>query len=137
MKYILILLLLCSVCFGLDTLTRHAITWTFNDDLDTDESTFYQYGQFANGDYWIVPDSCDVVITLIDPCSITVGERTMHGSMVNPVSGSTRVQGYDSDETGWDPCYNEGRPGGNIINAGNTLDITPPASLISTVSLCS
>lgn len=68
------------------SITRFGITWLVYKDSET-----YEYGQFANGDYWVVGP---VTIVGISPESAEVSGRVMHGSMVNPVPGSQ--QGYDS-----------------------------------------
>jgi len=145
----------CGQCGGpiqtTSQIEQFGITWTFDKE--------YQYGQFANGDYWVVPDEPGENVTIIgiDPTSVVkMGittqqgfvetnapingtdpwERTMHGSMLNPVSG-TLYQGYDSEMYAWhssgriwDPWYRDN------LNVGldMPLDIIPNSSLISSIS---
>jgi len=66
------------------SISQFGITWTFSEAVE--------YGQFANGDYWVVGP---VTITSITPATSTVGGVTMHGSMLNPPL-STNSQGFDS-----------------------------------------
>ncbi len=113
-----------------DQITQFGITWTF----DNDE---YEYGQFANGDYWVVGP---VTIVAIDPPSTDVGGRVMNGSMVNPSPTNGSVQGYDSAMYGaygphFDAALNVARPNGQDLSAGNPLVVQPGSSLVSTISL--
>lgn len=64
-------------------ISQYGVTWTF------DKS--YTYGQFANGDYWVVGP---VTITSMTPAMTTSGGRTMNGWDVNPMPSNP--QGYDS-----------------------------------------
>jgi hypothetical protein len=64
-------------------LSQYGITWTFD--------KAYQYGQFANGDYWVVGP---VNIISKSPAPTGNGESYRHGSMVNPMGGDN-VQSYD------------------------------------------
>jgi len=66
------------------SITQFGITWTFEGEVE--------YGQFANGDYWVVGP---VTITSITPKSSTAEGITMHGSMLNPPLSTTQ-QGFDS-----------------------------------------
>jgi len=87
-----------------DQINQFGITWTFDRE--------YDYGQFANGDYWVVGP---VTITSITPASAQFPDgSTRHGSMLNPAfpdSSDLDVvkavnQGYDSRPGGYDPSLN-------------------------------
>ena len=110
------------------SVTRHAITWTF----DTDYTT----GTFVNGDPWVVENTPGggVRVNSISPTSTISGDWTTNGSMVNPSSGS--VQGFDSQMNfiSYDPSLNVGRPGGNALSTSNPLLLSAGSSLISTKS---
>ncbi len=107
-------------------ISQWGITWTFDRE--------YEYGQFANGDYWVIGP---VTIIDIDPASIVVVSRTMHGSMVNPDPSlqEGHRQGFDSDAFDWDSSLNVGRPGGNDLDANNPLVVSAGSSLISVQSI--
>lgn len=87
------------------SISQFGITWDFAEEAE--------YGQFANGDYWVVGP---VSISRITPASVetmgittgyeftpsTSGDaepRTMHGSMLNPSPRSNTTQGYESETT--------------------------------------
>lgn len=107
------------------SLSQYGITWTFAADMVT--------GTFANGDYWVVGP---VTITSISPASTTVNGRTINGSMVNPIAGTTATQGFDSAMTAnsYTASRNAARPGGNDLSAGNPLILPAGSSLVSTIS---
>lgn len=100
------------------SITQHGIIWTF--------STQTEYGQFANGDYWVVDPGSGVSITSISP-GYTSTPRAMHGSMVNP---STSAQGYDSFLDTYDASKNVGIG----ISTETPLVLTSNQSLVSTIS---
>ena len=81
------LLVLCAVSYGATTtsISQHGITWNF--------SSAVTYGQFVNGDYWVVGP---LTVSSVSPAP-TSGR---HGSMVNPTSVGT-VQGYDNRVAGY------------------------------------
>ncbi|MBI5563741.1 MAG: hypothetical protein HY870_02525, partial [Chloroflexi bacterium] len=110
-------------------LAQFGITWTF------DRS--YEYGQFANGDYWVVGP---LTITAISPASILSGTRTLNGSMINPSPHNGSTQGYDSAMYGgygpdFDAALNFARPNGQALSAANPLIVQPGSSLVSSISL--
>ncbi len=110
-----------------DHITQFGITWTFD--------TNYTYGQFANGDYWVVGP---VTIIGIDPCSTNVGGVIKNGSMLNP--NYTGPPGFVEVKQGFDnrdgyKCYDANLNVALDVKASNPLVITPPSSLISTISL--
>ena len=78
------------------SVTRHGVTWTFDNDYTT--------GQYANGDWWVVGP---VVITQITPTPTT----GRNGTVVNPAIGST--QGFD--DRFWANAYSA------ALNVGNKL----------------
>ncbi len=106
------------------SITQHGITWTFAEPV--------RYGQFVNGDYWVVDPGSGVVIHSISPASTNISGRVMNGSMVNPIPMGE--QGYDSTlaVTDYDQTLNAGRPSGNDLSTSNPLVIHGPASLVST-----
>ena len=115
--------------FGLLTatsLTRHAITWTFSEAV--------AYGQYVNGDYWVLDTGSGVTVTDISPLSTDVGGWITNGSMINP--HRAEGQGYDSSATApYDAANNVGRPSGADLTAGNPLALVTGDSLISTKSV--
>ncbi len=113
-----------------DQITQFGITWTFDAE--------YEYGRFANGDYWVVGP---LNIVDIDPLSVDTGERIINGSMINPSPSSGLTQGYDSgmyggyNEAGdYDPSLNAARPFGYAVSTTNNLPLIPGTSLVSTIS---
>lgn len=136
------MLLMVVVAQGANTLTQHGITWTFQQDInDTNEAGQYQYGQFANGDYWIVNNSGvnepNVVITDIDPCSWDDDGHIRNGSMINPLQteeGTGWVQGFDNT------VYNSNTYSSSLnvaygVNEANVLSVDPCSSLVSSISV--
>jgi len=113
-----------SAVLAANSLSRFGITWTFDRELSTDGAIgTYQYGLFANGDYWVVnPEagSDNVTITNISPS----WDGTHHGSMVNPVPIWPGMHGYDSRHGGFDSSL--------LVQAPIPLDAN--SSLISAVS---
>ena len=104
-------------------ISQFGITWTFDRE--------YEYGRFANGDYWVVGP---VRIVDIDPRSTTVGGRIVHGSMINP-DPTSATNGYDSALSGtYVESLNAGRPNGRTISSSNPLVVQPRSSLISVES---
>lgn len=130
--FLLILLIIAAKASAQQTtnaITQYGITWTFDRN--------YTYGQFVNGDYWVVGP---VKIVSISPASVVVStqnNRVINGSMLNPAVNF--LQGYDSrmmgaEGTCWDAGLNVARPGGNAISASNPLSINSPSSLASSIS---
>lgn len=106
------------------SVTQRNFTWTF--------STSRTVGQYANGDWWVVGP---VSIINITPASTVSGGRVMHGSMLNPVAGTSVQQGFDSDnDVSFNAALNVGRPGGSALSASNPLVITT-GSLLSSQSI--
>jgi len=103
--------------------SQFGITWIFDKE--------YEYGQFANGDYWVVGP---VTVIDINPLSIVSSGRTINGSMVNPVA-NPGYQGYDSAADGFNASYNAGRPGGNNLSSASPLSLAVNTSLVSSISL--
>jgi hypothetical protein len=110
-------------------ITQYGITWTFDD--------YYEYGQFCNGDYWVVGP---VTLISISPNSfvgdgiisqddwVVANGRTVNGSMINPLPGSSH--GYDSGAYG----YNVGLNVAFGISEETPLTIPPNSSLVSSIS---
>ncbi len=128
------------------SITQFGITWYFDKE--------YQYGQFANGDFWVLGP---VTIIAIDPASEVVTEnwtgdpygpllgnieRTVNGSMINPHPDLGTTQGYDSHlnmfpndyDSHYDPTLNAARPNGLDLSDDNPLILDPSSSLISVIS---
>jgi hypothetical protein len=111
-----------------DQITQFGITWTFDQE--------YEYGQFANGDYWVVGP---VTIIDISPPSTEVAGRVINGSMINPSPQTGATQGYDSSMYGqygpyYDPALNAARPNNQDLSAANPLVLPTGSSLVSTIS---
>jgi hypothetical protein len=110
-------------------ITQFGITWTFDQP--------YEYGQFANGDYWLVGP---VTIIDISPPSTEVDGRVINGSMINPSPQDGATQGYDSAMYGgygpyYDPALNAARPNNRDLSPANFLVLTPGSSLVSSISV--
>ena len=88
---------------------QYGITWTFDKE--------YEYGQYANGDYWVLGP---VNITDIQPG----WDGVKHGSMINPMPIPRNQQAYDARLIGYDPSL--------LIEAPVTLNSN--TSLLSTIS---
>ena len=119
-----------SMAENTSSISQHGITWTFDKE--------YKYGQFVNGDYWVVGP---VTIVGIDPASTNIAGRTMNGAMINPNGDNdnsgddtSNTHGFDSLAGGFDGSLNVARPGGNDLTASNPLAIGPGASLVSSKS---
>ncbi len=105
-------------------LTQFGITWTFDAPVE--------YGQFANGDWWVVGP---VRIVGIDPPSTTVDGRTRHGSMINP-STTSMTQGYDSAMYAqYGPAYSASLNVALGVSPASPLTVQGGSSLISSISL--
>lgn len=112
-----------------DQSTRFGISWTFDRN--------YEYGQFANGDDWVIGP---VTIINISPRSIISGTRTINGSMINPSPRNGATQGYDSamyDVYGphFDATLNVARPNQQDLSVLNPLRVPANSSVVSTISL--
>lgn len=127
--------LFASVSFatvGPNWIEQWGITWTFDKNISLNGSgDTYQYGQFVNGDYWIMGP---VNITAISPQTGTTGSRSISGSMLNPMPSTANNgvrQGYDTYLDRYDASLNVAFG----ISASNPLSITSDASLVSVESL--
>lgn len=62
------------------SIQQYGITWTFSEPV--------QYGQFVNGDYWVVGSNGKVILQEISPKTFTENvsgtNYARHGSMINP-----------------------------------------------------
>ena len=115
-------------------ISQFGITWTFDRE--------YEYGRFANGDYWVVGP---VRIVSIDPPSREINGRTRHGAMLNPSPAKANnrrgcpMQGYDSSYRLWDtyhqPYYDADlNVALNVGAGGRTLVLPAGSSLVSSIS---
>ena len=102
------------------SLQQHGITWNFSEPV--------QYGQFVNGDYWVLDPGSGVKITKITPGHALhpVTGRHMNGSMLNPATAS---QGYDGYQN-YDAAMNVGLN----ISETNPFILQKNSSLVSTIS---
>jgi hypothetical protein len=102
---------------------RHGITWRF--------AAPRPVGAFANGDPWVL---APVDVVAIEPRCEVVGDRTVHGSMVDPPADG--VQGYDSTLYGdfgagrYEPARNRALG----LDAAHPLHLDGDHSLVSTQS---
>lgn len=103
-------------------ITQYGITWHFDQ--------IYQWGQFANGDYWVLGP---VSIIGIYPRSVNSSTRTKNGSMLNPSPTLGTSQGYDS------ACaymtYSSGLNVALNISSLHPLNIPNGSSIVSSVSI--
>ncbi len=107
-----------------ESLFRHGITWRFDQP--------YVVGTFANGDPWVVGP---VQLVGIEPVSVEVRGRVVHGSMIDPDPLAVR-QGYDSAMFG-DANREHYDPQANVafgIGAPHPLLLPPGHSLVSVQS---
>lgn len=106
------------------SLTQYGITWNFETEVP--------YGQFANGDYWVVgPVTVIGIENEYHVHGFTPGPG-QDGSMVNPDGGWN--QGYDDTLNSYSEDLNAALPQGQPITQTNPLILESDASLISTVS---
>ena len=114
---------------GAFQISQFGITWYFD--------ATYQYGQYANGDYWVVGPVSIIYISPLSYRSRT--KRVLNGSMVNPSPRSGMQQGYDSAMYGqygpaYDPGLNAGFPDERFLSEANPLILPPGSSLVSSIS---
>ncbi len=110
-------------------ISQFGITWTFDQPVE--------FGQFANGDYWVVGP---VTIVDIFPPSTEINGRVSNGSMINPSPKNGSTQGYDSSMyrnygPSFDPALNVARPNNQSLSSSNPLVVPTSSSLVSSISL--
>jgi uncharacterized repeat protein (TIGR02543 family) len=142
-QLLILSLVLCTVNVpaevGSNWIEQWGIRWTFDKNISlTSGSGIYQYGQFANGDYWIVgpvtiisitPQSKVTTATDTDRNGRAFGAGiTIHGSMVNITPGS--AHGYCSNVGGWNAALNVALG----VSASSPLVLPAGRSLVSTES---
>jgi hypothetical protein len=93
------------------TLTRLGITWTFDQEVP--------YGEFANGDYWVIGP---VQVVSITPAPAAEPDNMRNGFEVNPKPGDQHP--YDSRASGFTASMVAALP----------LSLQPGSSLVSTAS---
>lgn len=115
-------LLAAGISGAATQVTRHAITWTFDQDYTT--------GTFVNGDPWVKEKTAGggVRITNVNPKPGSGAGGDTNGSMVNPSANEYAQQGYDARGAGYSAAANVFRNGTSVAFPANT-------SLISSVSL--
>ncbi len=102
------------------SISQHGITWQFAEAVE--------YGQYANGDYWVVGP---VDVVAIDPPTRTHQDRTVNGSMINPSPRDGSATGYgETRDTGYDEAKNVARD----VSRDRPLRVEPHSSLVSTIS---
>jgi hypothetical protein len=102
------------------SITQYGITWTFAEPVG--------YGQFVNGDYWVVDIGAGVKIINITPGDAIRTGTTQHmnGSMLNPHNA---LQGYDGYQN-----YDASKNVGIGISPTTPLVLIGNVSLVSTIS---
>ncbi len=105
-------------------ITQNGITWTLD--------RAYEFGQFANGDYWVVGPATIIAITNGYHVHGFTPVQGQDGSMINP--GTDTRQGYDHSLTSYDAGLNASHPNGRPISFDNPLVLSTNQSLVSTVS---
>ena len=103
-------------------ISQHGVTWHFDREVE--------FGQFANGDYWVVGP---VTIIEINPISTDTAGRIRHGSMLNPTYGD--VQGFDNAMArhSYSASNNVARPNGIDMSVTNPLKVQS-GSLVSSIT---
>jgi len=103
------------------SITQYGITWTFAEPVP--------YGQFANGDFWVIDPGTGVKIINITPGDAIREGTTQHmnGSMLNP---NDLHQGYDGYHAGYSAPNNVGIG----VSLSTPLILTGNVSLVSTIS---
>jgi hypothetical protein len=115
------------------SLSQYGITWYFDRVL----TPGVDYGQFINGDYWVVGAAN---IVYIDPHSTEINGRTKNGAMLNP-DPDIGNKGYDKEAQGYDSHMWQGDhhyyPSLNValdVTESNPLILPPGSSLVSCIS---
>ena len=105
------------------SITQYGITWTFSNPVG--------YGQYTNGDYWIIGPA---IVTGITNNYHTESWQPVQGddaSQVNPAPGSS-IFGYA--HSGYVLANDFSRPNGAIISPTNTKTLHVNESLVSSVN---
>ena len=102
------------------SLTKGSITWTF--------SKLVEYGQFANGDFFVIDTGSGLKITNISPGHKVIGGKDRNGSMLNPKPAA--AQGYDARAYKYDASLNVGIG----VSPSKPLTIVAGDMLISTTN---
>ena len=107
--------------FGLLTatsLTRHAITWTFSESVT--------YGQYVNGDYWVLDEGAGITVNSVSPTPTGTGASYRNGSQVNPAVDD--AHGLSGDANGFDELLAETYPlslsGGDSLLSAKSSNVT-------------
>lgn len=107
------------------SITQRDITWYF--DVE------YQYGQFVNGDYFVIENTpgSGVNITAFTPESTEDSEGyVVNGAMINP-DPTVRQQGFNEHITDLD--YNASLNVAYGVDSENPLNVPAESSIISTI----
>ncbi len=106
------------------SIEQHGITWSFASEQ--------QYGQFANGDYWVVGPVKIINISNNYHNEGFTPSQKQDGSMINP--GTNSNQGYDGTLNSYNPTLNVNYPNDQIISRDNVLLLGVNESLVTSVS---
>jgi len=116
----------CAWAATTNQISQFGITWTFD--------KAYEYGQFANGDYWVVGP---IKIIAFDPPSTDINGRVKNGSQINPPTTPYSIsnnQGFDSIAGGIFLTYT---PSLNVslgVDASHPLAVPVNSSVLSSIS---
>lgn len=102
-------------------ITQYEISWKFDAD--------YSYGNYANGDFYVVDPGTGVSIIEISPGSQKYNGYDVHGSEKNPVAGVSK-QGYDSQLGRYDETINAGLN----VSLDHPLMLSAKDCIISSIS---
>ena len=118
------------------TIEQWGIIWTFDKQLTTDGAgDTYQYGTFANGDFWVV-GSCNLSQIQVEneseeivTAGVEVGGNDYHGCMINPPTGDD--QGYCESALDYNVNLNVALG----VDPCSPLTLDAGDSLVSSISL--
>lgn len=102
------------------SISQHGITWTFAKPV--------QFGQFVNGDYWVVDAGEGVSIIGISPGHALhpTSGKDIHGSSLNPYN---ELQGFDERISDYSHALNVGIG----VSSENKLILKAKNSLVTTI----
>jgi len=125
LRFLILLVVISSQSiYAATQVSQFGITWKFDKN--------YTVGQFCNGDYYVI-GSPNVTIIAIEPNSRNVDGRIKNGSMLNPLPSESK-QGFDNtlSSATYSDSLNVAK---DVYEGGSNLTISPPASLVSTISV--
>ncbi len=120
-----------STVLAANSLSQFGITWTLDKELSTNGAPgTYHYGQFANGDYWVVGPIVLQSITVVPeagnpPYPYYGTDRVRNGFIVNPPAGPTAAHIFDDRARGdFDTSYRPTLP----------MPVSADSSIVATIS---